>query len=81
MKDAFPFGHGEKSCLMVSWYMRLEPEELLAIRWHMGMFDMAASGSSMSFSFRAAVDKSPLVTIVHSADFLVSNLVEKTTEH
>ena len=47
----------------------------------MGMFDMAASGSSMSFSFRAAVDKSPLVTIVHSADFLVSNLVEKTTEH
>ena len=31
--------------------------------------------------FRAAVDKSPLVSIVHSADFLVSNLVEKTTEH
>ena len=37
VKDDFPLGHGEKSCLMLSWYMRLKPEEMLAIRWHMGM--------------------------------------------
>lgn len=79
VKDDFPLGHGEKSCLMLSWYMRLKPEEMLAIRWHMGMFDMGESGSSLRRSFYAATEKSALVSIVHSADFLVSNLWEKTT--
>ena len=51
VKDDFPLGHGEKSCLMLSWYMRLKPEEMLAIRWHMGMFDMGESGSSLRRSF------------------------------
>ncbi len=81
VKDDFPLGHGEKSCLMLSWYMRLKPEEMLAIRWHMGMFDMGESGSSLRRSFYAATEKSALVSIVHSADFLVSNLWEKTTTY
>lgn len=78
-KDDFPLGHGEKSCLMLSWYMRLKPEEMLAIRWHMGMFDMGESGTPLRMSFFSATDKSPLVSIVHAADFLTSNLWEKTT--
>lgn len=81
IKDEFPLGHGEKSCLMLSWYMRLTPEEMLAIRWHMGMFDMAENGSSMRYAFYAATDKTPLVSIVHSADFLASQLLEKTAKH
>lgn len=79
VKDDFPLGHGEKSCLMLSWYMRLKPEEMLAIRWHMGMFDMGESGTPLRMSFFSAIDKSPLVSIVHAADFLTSNLWEKTT--
>ena len=79
VKDDFPLGHGEKSCLMLSWYMRLKPEEMLAIRWHMGMFDMGESGTPLRMSFFSATDKSPLVSIVHAADFLTSNLWEKTT--
>lgn len=79
IKDDFPLGHGEKSCLMLSWYMRLKPEEMLAIRWHMGMFDMGESGTPLRMSFFSATDKSPLVSIVHAADFLTSNLWEKTT--
>lgn len=78
VKDDFPLGHGEKSCLMLSWYMRLKPEEMLAIRWHMGMFDMGESGTPLRMSFFSATDKSPLVSIVHAADFLTSNLWEKT---
>ena len=70
VKDDFPLG-----------YMRLKPEEMLAIRWHMGMFDMGESGSSLRRSFYAATEKSVLVSIVHSADFLVSNLWEKTTTY
>ena len=79
VKDDFPLGHGEKSCLMLSWYMRLKPEEMLAIRWHVGMFDMGESGTPLRMSFFSATDKSPLVSIVHAADFLTSNLWEKTT--
>ena len=79
IKDDFPFGHGEKSCLMLSWYMRLTPEEMLAIRWHMGMFDIGENGSSQRSAFYNATEKSPLVSIVHSADFLTSKLIEKTT--
>ena len=79
VKDDFPLGHGEKSCLMLSWYMRLKPEEMLAIRWHMGLFDMGESGTPLRMSFFSATDKSPLVSIVHAADFLTSNLWEKTT--
>lgn len=81
VKDEFPLGHGEKSCLIVSWYMKLKRDELLAIRWHMGMFDMADYGTSQSYSFRNALDQCALVSLLHSADFLASNLLEKTTRY
>lgn len=79
VKDDFPFGHGEKSCLMLNWYMRLTTDEMLAIRWHMGMFDVGENGSAQRMAFYNATDKSPLVSIVHAADFLSSKLMEKTT--
>ena len=81
IKDDFPLGHGEKSCLMLNWYMRLKPDEMLAIRWHMGMYDMGESGTSQRYAFYGALDKSPLVSIVHAADFLASRILEKTTTY
>ncbi|HRF85472.1 MAG TPA: HD domain-containing protein [Alloprevotella sp.] len=78
--DEFPFGHGEKSCLILSWFIRLKQEELLAIRWHMGMFEMTEQGSGTRFSYRAAMEKSPLVTLLQSADMLAANTLEKTTQ-
>lgn len=79
VRDDFPFGHGEKSCLMLGWYMRLKPDEMLAIRWHMGMFDMGENGSSQRYAFYAATEKSALVNIIQSADLLSAKLLEKTT--
>lgn len=79
--DEFPFGHGEKSCVIVGWFMRLRQEELLAIRWHMGMFDMGEPGSSMRYAFRAAMDRSPLVALVQAADLLAANCLERTTKY
>ncbi len=81
LKDDFPLGHGEKSCLMLSWYMRLKPDEMLAIRWHMGMFDMGENGSSLRYAFRAACDKCALVSMLQAADMLSANLLEKTTTY
>jgi len=81
VKDEFPFGHGEKSCLMLSWYMRLNPEEMLAIRWHMGLYDIGENGSQQRMAFYAASDKYPLVSLLQAADYLSSKLAEKTTVH
>lgn len=77
--DTFPLGHGEKSLLLLHTHLKLTAQEMLAVRWHMGMFDMGESGSAQSFAFREALNRYPLVAIVHAADFLASNLLEKTT--
>lgn len=79
--DDFPFGHGEKSCVIIGWFMRLKQNELLAIRWHMGMFEMAENGSSTRYAYRAAMEKSPLVSLVQAADMIASNCLEKTTTY
>ena len=57
--------------------MRLKPEEMLAIRWHMGMFDMAENGSSQRYAYYAATEKSALVNIVQAADMLTSKLLRE----
>ena len=81
IKDDFPFGHGEKSCFILERFMRLKPSELLAIRWHMGMFDMGEQGSVQRYAFRAALERTPLVCLVHAADFIASNCLETTIVH
>ena len=80
IQDEFPFGHGEKSCIILGWFLRLKQDELLAIRWHMGMFEMGEQGSSTRFAFRAALERSPLVAVLHTADMLSANLLEKTSK-
>ena len=81
VKAEFPFGHGEKSCIILSSFLRLKQDELLAIRWHMGMFDMAENGTSQRYSYYAASDKYPLVSIMQCADMLASKLLEKKTAY
>jgi hypothetical protein len=36
--DEFPFGHGEKSVVMIQHFIDLTPEEAMAIRYHIGPF-------------------------------------------
>lgn len=36
IEDTIPYGHGEKSVMMITEYIKLTPEEKYAIRWHMG---------------------------------------------
>ena len=59
--------------------MRLRQEELLAIRWHMGMFDIGECGSSSRYSMQASLAKTPLVTLIQVADMLSANCLEKST--
>ena len=41
INDTFPLGHGEKSVLIAQQFIRLTGEEILAIRWHMGPWNVA----------------------------------------
>ena len=42
-RDPLPLGHGEKSLYLIQRHMDLEPEEALAIRWHMGAYGFLMS--------------------------------------
>ncbi len=72
--EKIPLGHGEKSCLILQWYIKLNIDELLAIRWHMGGFDAAVKGGD--FSISRAQDMSRLVALLSIADMVASHLIE-----
>lgn len=72
INDQFPIGHGEKSVILLSRYLALTDEELLAIRWHMGGFDDAARAYTGGQSLSKAMKSSPLVAALHMADMAAS---------
>ena len=73
-----PLGHGEKSVIMLlSWGLELTPEEMLAIRWHMGAWDMAFQSAEHKESINATKSKTPLVSLVQSADGIATGLLER----
>lgn len=76
----FPGGHGEKSVIMLLRSgLDLEDAEILAIRWHMGAWEIAPQSFEQDRSYRAAQNFSPLVPLIHSADTLAAQLLEKST--
>jgi len=66
--DKLPLGHGEKSVIIAQQYIRLNIDEMMAIRWHMGGFDDAARAYSGGFALTSAMNMYPLVTALHMAD-------------
>jgi len=72
VRDSFPLGHGEKSVFIMSKYVPLKEEEILAIRWHMGGFDLAVHDKIGSYAYKAACEFSPLTSMLHCADLLAT---------
>lgn len=72
--DRIPYGHGEKSVMMIEEYMKLKPVERYAIRWHMGPY----SGQQDWNTLGAAMDKYPLVLALFEADMEATHLLEKS---
>lgn len=62
--DSIPYGHGEKSVMMISEYIKLTPEEKYCIRWHMGFTEPKELYSTIG----AAYKKYPLALLTHEAD-------------
>lgn len=62
--DQIPYGHGEKSVMMISEFIKLTPEEKYAIRWHMGFTEPKEVYNTIG----AAYKKYPLALLLFEAD-------------
>ena len=60
----FPVGHGEKSVMMITEYMKLTSEEKYAIRWHMGYTEPKELYSTIGEAYK----RYPLALLMHEAD-------------
>lgn len=74
VNDRNPYGHGEKSVMMASEFIRLTMEERYAIRWHMGM-----SEPENIHTYCQAAAKYPLVMFTHMADQMAISYLETNT--
>lgn len=77
VKDTFPYGHGEKSVLLVSKFMKLTDPESMAIRWHMGASEPSVSipNNAHYYAYNQAINH-PLVRLIHCADMLAMTIEE-----
>lgn len=73
VEDKIPYGHGEKSVMMIEEFIKLEPIERYAIRWHMGFTEPKENYNTLS----AAIRKYPLVLALHLSDLESTYLMEK----
>ena len=71
--DKIPYGHGEKSVMMIEEYIKLTPQERYAIRWHMGPY----SGSQDWGTLGIAFEKYPLALALFEADMEATHILEK----
>ena len=62
--DTIPYGHGEKSVMMITEYMKLTPEEIYCIRWHMGFTEPKEQYTTLGLAYK----KYPLALLTHEAD-------------
>ena len=62
--DTIPYGHGDKSVMMISEYIKLTAEEKYAIRWHMGFTEPKEVYNTLGVAFK----KYPIALLLHEAD-------------
>ncbi len=62
--DTIPYGHGEKSVMMITEYIKLTVEEKYCIRWHMGFTEPKDFYTTIGSAYK----KYPLALLVHEAD-------------
>ncbi len=64
VEDTIPYGHGEKSVMMISEYIKLTNEEKYSSRWHMGYTEPKETYNTIGLAYR----KYPLALLTHEAD-------------
>ena len=64
VEDTIPYGHGEKSVMMITEYMKLTSEEKYAIRWHMGFTEPKELYGTIGEAYK----KYPIALLLNEAD-------------
>lgn len=64
VEDTIPYGHGEKSVMMISEYIKLSSQEKYAIRWHMGYTEPKELYTTIGLAYT----KYPFALLTHEAD-------------
>nr|DAY76027.1 MAG TPA: Putative helicase [Caudoviricetes sp.] len=78
--DQFPLGHGEKSVMILQQYINLTMTEIMAINWHMGFSDIRTHEFSGINAIGGAMEKYPLVVLMHMADLAATYFDEGRPE-
>lgn len=71
--DKIPYGHGEKSVMMIEEFITLKPIERYMIRWHMCWTE----NSSQYGTIGVAIKKYPAILAISEADLEATYLLEK----
>ena len=64
VEDTIPYGHGEKSVMILTEYIKLTSEEKYAIRWHMGFTEPKEVYGTLSEAYK----KYPLALLLFESD-------------
>ena len=73
VNDLVPYGHGEKSVMMLEEFIKLQPIERYAIRWHMGFTEPKENWNNLG----SAIEKYPVILALHESDLEATYLLEK----
>lgn len=75
-----PCGHGQKSVIrLLKWGFDLTEDEILAILWHMGAWDMPMQSAEEKANMNAAYEKCPLLSVLQCADNISTHILETGT--
>ena len=73
-----PVGHGEKSVIvLLGLGLKLTLDEMVAIRWHMGAWDLAFQSHEAKGSINEAGNHHPLLSLIQSADNMATHILEQ----
>ena len=73
--ERFPCGHGEKSVIILQNFIKLDAEEICAVRAHMGGWDVSVKGGDHFIG--KIFENSRLSLLLHVADMKATYLLEK----
>lgn len=72
-----PFGHGEKSVIiLLDLGLKMTVDEMVAIRWHMGAWDLSFQSYEAKSNINESGNRYPLLSLIQAADNMATHILE-----
>ena len=76
-----PFGHGEKSVIiLLDLGLKMTVDEMVAIRWHMGAWDLSFQSYEAKSNINESGNRYPLLSLIQAADNMATHILEYKLE-